>query len=211
VNDLPARRTGCITFGCFNALPKITLPLVKLWSEILLAVPGSRLVLKNHSLLDAGTRQRVQALLGNAGIDPGRTELNAYVPSLDGHLASYGRVDIALDTFPYHGTTTTCEALWMGVPVVTLAGQLHASRVGLSLLNNVGLPELIASTPAEYVQIAAALALDVQRLAVLRGTLRHVMQRSPLLDAPRFASNVESAYRRMWRNWCCNPLDRRPA
>ena len=111
-------------------------------------------------------------------------------------------MDIALDTFPYHGTTTTCEAMWMGVPVVSLAGQRHVSRVGVSLLNNVGLPELVANTPEEYVRIAVDLANDLPRLQELRSTLRQRMEQSPLMDAPRFARNVEAAYRQMWRKWC---------
>ncbi|MGD0465031.1 MAG: hypothetical protein ABSB74_21315, partial [Tepidisphaeraceae bacterium] len=122
-----------------------------------------------------------------------------------GHLELYHRVDLALDTYPYHGTTTTCEALWMGVPVVSLAGRTHASRVGVSLLSNVGLPEFIARTPQQYVQIATGLAGDLPRLAELRRTLRPRMQASPLMDAPRFARNVEAAYRRMWENWCSKP------
>jgi len=109
---------------------------------------------------------------------------------------------VALDTYPYHGTTTTCEALWMGIPVVSLAGRTHVSRVGVSLLSNVGLPELIAETPEQYVHIAADLAKDVPRLAELRRTLRGRMQASPLMDAPRFAAEVEAAYRQMWREWC---------
>jgi predicted O-linked N-acetylglucosamine transferase (SPINDLY family) len=108
-------------------------------------------------------------------------------------------VDIALDTFPYHGTTTTCEALWMGVPVVTLAGQTHASRVGVSLLSNLGHPEWIATSPEGYVKIAVELAGDLPRLAQLRSTLRGRMEASPLMDAPGFAREIEAAYREMWR------------
>jgi predicted O-linked N-acetylglucosamine transferase (SPINDLY family) len=111
-------------------------------------------------------------------------------------------VDIALDTFPYHGTSTTCDALWMGVPVVTLAGQSHVSRVGLSLLSNIGLPELVATTVDEYVGVAVNLATDRDRLKRLRLTLRERMQNSPLMDSPTFARNLEAAYRQMWRKWC---------
>ena len=107
-----------------------------------------------------------------------------------------------IPAFPYHGTTMTCEALWMGVPVVALAGKTHASRVGVSLLTNVGLPELIASSPEEYITIAARRAADTARLTELRATLREKMKASPLMDAPRFARNVEAAYREMWRAWC---------
>ena len=123
----------------------------------------------------------------------------------------YDRVDIALDTFPYHGTTTTCEALWMGVPVLTLAGQRHASRVGVSLLTNAGLPELIADSPDQYIEIAAALASDLPRLRSLRATLRPRLQQSPLMDAPRFARNVESVYRQLWQKWCTDAPTPAPA
>ncbi|MEW6054477.1 MAG: hypothetical protein AB1552_11935, partial [Nitrospirota bacterium] len=118
------------------------------------------------------------------------------------HLTVYNRIDIALDTYPYHGTTTTCEALWMGVPVITLAGSTHVSRVGVSLLSNAGLPELIAKTPEEYVAIATELAHDLERLRVLRRNLRTMMSNSPLTDAKRFTAHLENCYRTMWKNWC---------
>ena len=118
------------------------------------------------------------------------------------YFALYRQIDIGLDPFPCNGGTTTCDALWMGVPVVTLAGRTAVGRGGVSVLRNVGLPELIAETPEQYVQIAAALAGDLPRLAELRRTLRERMRASPLMDAPRFARNVEAAYRQMWRKWC---------
>ena len=123
------------------------------------------------------------------------------------HLELYHRIDVALDTYPYHGTTTTCEAMWMGVPVVSLAGRTHVSRVGVSLLSNVGLPELVANTPEEYISIASDLAADPTRLNGLRGSLRSKMSSSPLMDGARFAADVEAAYRQMWREWCagCGP------
>jgi predicted O-linked N-acetylglucosamine transferase (SPINDLY family) len=110
-------------------------------------------------------------------------------------------VDLALDTFPYHGTTTTCEAMWMGVPVVSLAGRTHASRVGVSLLTNAGLAEFIAQSTEEYVRIACEKARDLARLAKLRGALRGMMRESVLLDGKQFARDVEAAYRRVWREW----------
>jgi predicted O-linked N-acetylglucosamine transferase (SPINDLY family) len=118
------------------------------------------------------------------------------------YFGSYQRIDVALDPFPYGGGTTTCDALWMGVPVVSLAGQTAVGRGGVSILSNVGLPELIAQTPEHYVQVAAKLAQDLPRLSQLRATLRERMQASPLMNAPRFARNVEAAYRTMWRRWC---------
>ena len=150
----------------------------------------------------------MQASLEKAGIAPERVELVGRVPTLAEHLALYNRMDIALDTFPYNGTTTTCEAMWMGVPVITLAGRTHAARVGVSLLSNAGLPELVAHSPEEYVKIAAALAADVPRLVEIRSTLRDRMAASPLMDAPRFALNVEHAYREMWRTWCAGEATR---
>jgi predicted O-linked N-acetylglucosamine transferase (SPINDLY family) len=197
-----ARREGPITFGCFNNFAKITEPMLQLWARILHLVPGSRLLLKTGALLGENARQRVRQILGEAGIDAERLELRGYEAAHGDHLALYQRLDVALDTFPYHGTKTTCEALWMGVPVVTLAGQTHASRVGVSLLNNIGLPELVASTPEEYVRLAVELAGDLPRLSQLRSTLRPQMEGSPLMDAPRFAQDVEEAYLAMWRHWC---------
>ncbi len=202
VTDLPARHAGHLTFGCFNVRSKINPPLLELWSHILAAVPGSRLLLKNRSLLEASARQQLQGALEAAGIDIERVELAGHSPTLGGHLATYGRVDIALDTFPYHGTTTTCEALWMGVPVVTLAGTPHVSRVGVSLLNNAGLPEMVAASPDQYVQLASDLAANLPRLGLLRSTLRQRMEGSPLMDAPRFTRDMEAAYRDMWLKWC---------
>ena len=118
------------------------------------------------------------------------------------YFAQYEQIDIALDTFPFRGGTTTCDALWMGVPVVSLVGQTAVGRGGLSLLSNVGLPELAAHTEDEYVSIAVELANDLPRLAELRATMRERMQASPLMDAPRFARNIEDAYRSMWQTWC---------
>jgi predicted O-linked N-acetylglucosamine transferase (SPINDLY family) len=190
-----------VTFGSFNNFAKLNEATLKLWTRILHATPGSRLLLKAQVLSVASVQHRVLQMMSEAGIDPGRLELLGWVPS-SAHLAQYGQVDVALDTFPYHGTTTTCESLWMGVPVVSLAGDAHVSRVGVSLLSNVGLPELIAQTPEQYVQIAAGLAKDLSCLAELRRTLRARMRASPLMDGARFARDVEAAYRRMWRDWC---------
>jgi protein O-GlcNAc transferase len=202
VGPLPASKTGFITFGCFNAWPKINAQHLSLWSQILHAVPGSRLLIKSRGLRDQTGRRHLMELCTSSGISPDRLELLGKVVSSAGHLELYNRVDIALDTFPYHGTTTTCEAMWMGVPMVTLVGNTHMSRVGVSLLNNMGLPELIAQNPEQYVQIAVKLAGDLPRLTELRKTLRPQMEASPLMDAKRFARNVEAAYRQMWRKWC---------
>jgi predicted O-linked N-acetylglucosamine transferase (SPINDLY family) len=199
------REEGPITFGCFNNFAKVTEPMLLLWARILHQVPGSRLLLKTWALGSEIAQQRVRQILDEAGLGGERLELRGYEPAHDDHLALYQRLDVALDTFPYHGTTTTCEAMWMGVPVVTLAGTTHASRVGVSLLRNIGLQELIAEIPEEYVRIATELAGDLPRLSHLRSTLRQRMEVSPLMDAPRFAHGVETAYRSMWQRWCAQP------
>jgi len=201
VGELPATATQRVTFGSFNNLAKVNDPTLKLWAKILHAAPGSKLLFKGKRLGSASARQRLTQIMTEAGIKPDRIELLGWVPPAD-HLAHYNRVDIALDTYPYHGTTTTCESLWMGVPVVSLAGESHVSRVGVSLLSNVGLPDLLARTPEEFLQIAAELAADLPRLAELRRTLRPRMKASPLMDGLAFARDIEAAYRQMWRKWC---------
>lgn len=199
VGPLPALEMRHITFGSFNAMAKINEQVVALWAQILAAVAHSRLLIKNHSLRDAATRERYVALFEKQGIAADRLEFVGWLDRPAEHLALYHRLDIALDTFPYHGTTTTCEALWMGVPVVTLAGNRHAGRVGVSLLTQLGLTELIAATPQEYVRLAVALAGDTERLARLRAGLRERMRHSPLLDAQSFTRDLEAAYREMWQ------------
>jgi predicted O-linked N-acetylglucosamine transferase (SPINDLY family) len=202
VGRSPAATGKSICFGSFNHLAKVTPWMIGVWSKILQAVPDSRLLLKSPGLGTASVRRKISELFASHGVDSARIDFAGREPNIYSHLEMYHRVDIALDTFPYHGTTTTCESLWMGVPVVTLAGEVHISRVGVSLLTNVGLPELIARNEDEYVSIAATLAADMSRLMELRRDLRDQMKISPLMDAPRFARNVESAYRDVWRRWC---------
>ena len=202
VGALPAAQSGHVTFGSFNAMAKMSGGMPALWARLLMEVPGSRLLLKNSGLAERAVREGVLEIFARAGVVAERVDLMGRTDSVAEHLAAYGRVDIALDTFPYHGTTTTCEALWMGVPVVTLAGRTHASRVGVSLLKNVGLPELIAGSEDEYISIATKLAADTARLAELRAIMRDRLRGSVLMDGVRFARNVEDAYRKMWRVWC---------
>ncbi len=202
VGPLPAEAAGCITFGSFNHLPKLSDPAIALWARLLAELPGTRLVLKNRCFADAATRERFAGQFTAAGIDAGRVASRPWVGSHRDHLALYNRIDLGLDSFPYNGTTTTCEALWMGVPVVTLCGDRHAGRVGASLLTRVGLENLIAPDEAGYFATAVALARDPKRLAALRGGLRARMSASPLCDETAFARAVEQAYRRMWRRWC---------
>jgi predicted O-linked N-acetylglucosamine transferase (SPINDLY family) len=189
-------------FGCFNNLAKITPELVRRWGQILLAVPASRLVVKAAGLQGEGAVRTLRARFADAGVDPARVALSPWQPTLAGHLETYRRIDVALDTYPYHGTTTTFEALWMGVPVVTLAGRTHASRVGASILFRLGLPELVTSSAEAYVARAVALARDTAMLAGLRATLRDRLRASALTDGARFARAFETALREAWADWC---------
>jgi len=198
----PVTTAGHITYGSFNHLPKVTPAVVALWATLLHATPNTRLALKNHSLSSRYARERYLQLFADHGIGPERIEFLERDPTLAAHLDSYSKIDIALDTFPYNGTTTTCEALYMGVPVVTLTGDLHAGRVGASLLNQIGATELIAETSQDYVYKASRLAQDHDELIKIRATLRDQMTESPLCDGKGFAENIESAYREMWKKWC---------
>jgi predicted O-linked N-acetylglucosamine transferase (SPINDLY family) len=200
VAALPAAKNGYVTFGSYNALQKLTDSTVALWARVLQAAPSARLALKSLTFADEQARGVVRRRFVAAGIDPDRLEI---LPPTDParFLAEYGRVDIGLDPAPYNGGTTTCEALWMGVPVVTLAGDRFCSRMGASLLECVGLPDLVAQSADDYVRIAEALATDLPRLTGLRASLRRRVAASPLCDAPRVAREVEGAYRAMWRTW----------
>jgi protein O-GlcNAc transferase len=202
VVPLPAAQSGHIIFGCFNILPKITARMMELWSRVLTSVPASTLLLKNRSLGDRSVADRLRQEFSAHGVSEDRLELRGNEPSYQDHLKLYDRLDIVFDPFPYHGTTTTCEALWMGVPVVSLAGKAHCSRVGVSLLSAIGLEELVAHSADDYVRIAVELAGDLSRLADLRSGMRDRMARSPLCDGKGFTRSLEEAYRQMWRSWC---------
>ena len=159
-------------------------------------------MLKNRALEHESVRDHLLGAFAGAGIDAGRLTLLGKTPTTAEHLACYHQIDIALDTFPYHGTTTTCEALWMGVPVVTQIGRVHGSRVGLSLLTCLGLEELAAYDEDGFVRIAVELAADRPRLAELHATLRDRLLTSPLCDGPAYTRRLEEAYRSMWQSWC---------
>jgi predicted O-linked N-acetylglucosamine transferase (SPINDLY family) len=206
VGELPALSRGAITFGSFNNPAKITPETVALWAGALHGVPGSRMLIKGYSLADEGSRALLSGLFAARGIRAERLELQGNTPCYREHLQLYGRVDIALDCFPYNGTTTTCEALWMGLPVVTLAGGSHLSRVGASLLQSVGLGDLVAHDAQGFRDLAAGLALDLDRLAHLRGTLRGTMAASPLTDAAGFTGQLEAAFVAIWQSWCAGGL-----
>jgi predicted O-linked N-acetylglucosamine transferase (SPINDLY family) len=198
VAPLPALKSGHVTFGSFNNFSKINPGVLQLWAEVLKQVPGSRLLLKCPALTDTTVRDRVSAALQALGIGAERVELLGHTPTRQEHLALYAGVDIALDTFPYNGTTTTCEALWMGVPVLSLAGKHHAGRVGAALLNAAGLADWLADTPESFVAIAQTMAADVTGLARLRGSLRGQLADSPLCDAADFVRRLEEAMLKVW-------------
>ena len=197
---LPARVTGIVTFGCFNTAVKLNKEVVKLWAKILERVPESRLLLKTREFADQQRRELINGYFQESGIAPGRLILEEGSSHV-GMLKAYARVDVALDPFPYSGGITTLEALWMGVPVVTLPGERFCSRHTLTHLNAVGLSSCVAATPDEYVEIAVQLAGDLAMLTTLRRGLRERMKHSPLLDATTFTSNLEDGFRWMWQNY----------
>jgi protein O-GlcNAc transferase len=194
--------TRPFTFGCFNNPAKITDTMIAVWAQILKAVPESRLLLKGSGFSETAMRESYLARCSRFGLDAGRLELIDRTPDTASHLALYRRVDVALDTFPYHGTTTTCEALWMGVPVVTLHGDRHMSRVGTSILTAVGRTEWIGNSADEYVRIAIGLASDRSGLATIRGGLRAAFAASALGQHAAQAKRFGDAVRACWRSWC---------
>ena len=200
----PLARHGYVTFGCFNNLAKVTPEVIALWARILHALPSSRLRLQTRELGDSATCARYHALFKEEGVAINRIELQGHIPHRQ-LLTAYGEIDIALDPFPYSGGLTTCEALWMGVPVITLSGHCFAGRHSTSHLANAGLPELITTTPEEYVAVALALAQDADRLTTLRQGLRERLAASPLCDAAGYTRDLEAAYRGMWEKYCENP------
>ncbi|TCO87099.1 putative O-linked N-acetylglucosamine transferase (SPINDLY family) [Chthoniobacter flavus] len=201
VNPVPALSAGRITFGCFNNFSKFNEETLARFSRVLHSVKNSHLVL----LAPEGSAQRhLSERFAHYGIAGDRIEFAATGSRAD-YLRRYHRVDIALDTLPSNGMATTCETLWMGVPVISLVGETSVGRAGLGLLSTIGLPELVTRTPDEFVSTATQLATDLPRLADLRATMRSRMESSPLMDAPRFARHLEAAYREMWHRWCATP------
>lgn len=201
VGPLPATQCGYVTFGSFNNLAKLSDSTVALWAKVLVAIPESRLLLKSHQLGEDSVRQRTLSRFMAHGVGEDRIILMAGVPRAQ-YLEPYNLVDIALDPFPYPGITTTVEALWMGVPVLTLAGENFLSRQGVGLMTNAGLPDWIATDRDDFIARAIAHASDLQVLASLRSTLRHKVLSSPIFDAPEFALHFEAALCGMWREWC---------
>jgi protein O-GlcNAc transferase len=205
VGPLPADTTGAVTFGCLLNPLKVNRRTVALWARVLEAVPGARLLVFRDVLSSPRARARILADFAETGIGADRIDLEWRRPEDGGHHAVFRRIDIALDTVPFCGHTTTCEALWMGVPTVTRAGDLFAGRMGACVLTAVGLDDLIAPDDDAFVAIAARLAGDRQRLSEMRAALRERVRHSPICDAAGFTRRLEAAYREMWRRWCADP------
>ncbi len=201
VSALPALANGYVTFASLNNFAKVTPEVLAAWARILQAVPRSRIVILASNV--PSLVEYVNRLLTSRDVDPSRVTMAARRPRAE-YLELLGQVDVALDPFPMNGHTTTCDALWQGVPVVTLAGGMYAGRFGSTAHVNLGLEDLVAESPDEYVGIATGLAGDVERLGKLRAGLRERMTSSPLLDFVGFTRNLEAAYRRMWTAWCAS-------
>jgi protein O-GlcNAc transferase len=205
IDHPPMEDNGYVTFGCFNNFAKVTDHVIEVWSRILVQIPDARLMLEIAGIDDAQFRAEVEARLVKCGMHLERLIL---LPrKKENQYVLYNRIDIALDPFPYNGGTTSYDTLWMGVPLVTLAGAHCVSRLGVSVLQNAGLPELIAQTEDDYIAIAAGLALNADKLKMMRHRLRKRIEGSPLMDASRFTKNIESAYRGMWHRWCTTNHD----
>lgn len=189
-------------FGSFNNIMKYTDSALALWSRILQRVPGARLLFKTGGLSSSPAQARFLARLEKAGISPDRVELHGTQERSEAHLAMYNRIDVALDTFPYNGTTTTCEALLMGVPVVSLEGSTHAGRVGASLLRAAGFADNVAQTPERYIERAVAVASDSGTSESARSALRQAFLNSVLCDGPAYTNRWQSAVRSIWQDWC---------
>ena len=194
----PSLTRGFVTFGCFNNYSKVTDEMLLLWRRLLEDVPGARLLLKSRLFGSAEGRELATERFLRLGLDASRVELRGF--SAD-YLAEYADMDIALDTAPYTGGLTTCEALYMGVPVVTLKGRTHGARFGASLLRNAGLAELVAESAAQYAEIAGLLAASPETLAMLREKQRDILLASHLMNFRRYVREVEAAYEAVWREW----------
>jgi protein O-GlcNAc transferase len=200
IDHPPMEDNGFVTFGCFNNFSKVTDPVLALWARLLQQVPTARLMLEIHGIDNPQFRAELDERLARLGMPLDRLIL---IPRRrENQYVLYNRIDIALDPFPCNGGTTSLDTVWMGVPFVTLAGGHFTSRMGVTILTNAGMPELIAQTEDAYMQIAAELAQDAARLRATRAGLRERAQASPLMDAKRFTAHMEQAYRSMWQTWC---------
>jgi len=204
VRPPPSLANGYVTFGSFNKLSKITPQVIAVWAQILKALPAARLLIL--TVPEGGTGVRLEQAFAGHGVGAERLELAGRLP-FQQFLAAHQRVDVALDPFPFNGTTTTCQTLWMGVPLITLAGRSHVARVGVSMLSNLGLERLIARDEREYVSLAVALAQDDEELATLRAGLRARMLASPNTDGARLTRFLEAAYAKMWKDYCVGSIE----
>lgn len=202
IGEPPAIINDHITFGSFNNLLKVNNNVIAIWSRILLENKNSRLILKCRTLDDKKARDVIIGRFLQHGIDKERLNLISWVDDTEDHLALYNKIDIALDPFPYNGTTTSCEALWMGVPIITLKGGKHASRVSYSILHQLGLDTLAADTEESYCQLAQELAANKEQLTLYRKSMRELMKKSPLCDEINFTKEIEKHYRSVWQQWC---------
>ena len=202
VGPSPFLEHDYVTFGSFNNIAKVTPVVIKVWAEILHRTPRSRLLIKSKPLADLDNRKRFLRLFEKSGISADRLELHGWLPTKEAHLGLYNSIDIGLDPFPYNGTTTTCEALWMGVPVVTLLGDRHSGRVGASIMHWAGLDELVAESPEEYQDLAISMANNCVRMQNLRKELRKQARQSRLMDRQHFIDTLEDTYRKIWAKWC---------
>jgi predicted O-linked N-acetylglucosamine transferase (SPINDLY family) len=205
VAALPAEGAGLVTFGFLNDLPKVNSGVIEVWAAVLRAIPRSRLLVKAAGLAEKAGQHRLEVAFRRRGISAERLVLLGRSPTLRAHLEQYAKIDVALDTFPYNATTTTCDALWMGVPVISLAGRSHVARVGTSILSRAGLSDLVAESAEEYVRLAVQLANNLDRLRALRGGLRGQLKASVVMDAQRIVRALESAYVHAWRRRCLSP------
>jgi predicted O-linked N-acetylglucosamine transferase (SPINDLY family) len=197
---------GRSVFGCFNTAAKLNESVARLWTRILNSVPGSKLKLRAHQFRHAAAVETTRGMFATAGLDLYRLDLSPWRRTVAEGLKDYDDIDLALDPFPYNGTTTTFEALWMGVPVLSLKGATHAGRVGASILTGAGIQEwCVAESTNDYVDKAVALVADKARLSLWRSQLRRSLAASPLMDAGRFAREMEGVFRACWRNLCAQP------
>jgi predicted O-linked N-acetylglucosamine transferase (SPINDLY family) len=201
VAPLPCRERGVFTFGSFNRYDKLAPPVIDCWADLLHRLPASRLVIKNSAIAIPHARDELARRFAARGIAPERIELRSRSPH-PAMLAEYGDIDLALDTFPYNGGLTTCEALWMGVPMVAIEEERMISRQTAAMLRVVGLPEFVATTRDDYVERAVELSLRIEELAAIRAGLRERMRQSPLCDGARFVRHLEAAFRQAWREHC---------
>lgn len=208
IDHPPFDDNGFVTFGCFNNFTKVTDRTLTRWAEILTRIPDARLLLEIIGIDGVEFRRETEARFERLGLPLDRVILEPRSPS--NQYVLYNKIDIALDPFPFNGGTTTLDALWMSVPVVSVAGEYFTARMGVTILNNVGLPELVADDEAAYVELAVALAGDASRLRAMRGDLRRRMRASRMMDFAAFAGDMETAYRAMWRDWCAARLHAGP-